>query len=117
FSFKAAWQSISSRLPGTPWAKIVWFSGAIPKHSFCLWLTFHNAHLTLDKLHLFGIVQNTICPFGCGQQETLDHLFFECPFTKAVWSKVLELNNFALLADWNWHGTASWALGRTAGRP
>ncbi|GAV92316.1 zf-RVT domain-containing protein, partial [Cephalotus follicularis] len=115
FTHKSAWESLRLSASTVPWAKVVWFRGAIPKHSFCLWLTFRKAHLTLDKLHGFGVVQQGLCPFGCGQQETLDHLFFACPYTKSVWSKVLELNNCPPPIDWNWETMATWALGHAVG--
>ncbi|GAV60806.1 zf-RVT domain-containing protein [Cephalotus follicularis] len=56
FSLQLAWESFRLSTPTVPWAKIVWYSGAIPKHSFCLWLAFRKTHLTLDKLHGFGVV-------------------------------------------------------------
>ncbi|GAV68499.1 LOW QUALITY PROTEIN: zf-RVT domain-containing protein, partial [Cephalotus follicularis] len=55
------------------------------------------------------------CPFNCGHDEYLNHLFFECSFTKAVWSKVLKLNNCPVPTDWSWESTATWAMGRTKG--
>ncbi|GAV66715.1 zf-RVT domain-containing protein [Cephalotus follicularis] len=64
FSFKAAWEAIRVHHPTAPWAKTVWFPGAIPRHSFCLWLTFHKAHSTLDNLLRLGIVQTSQCPFN-----------------------------------------------------
>ncbi|GAV81033.1 zf-RVT domain-containing protein, partial [Cephalotus follicularis] len=116
FSFKSAWESIRATHSGVPWAKIVWFKGAIPRHAFCLWLSFHNAHLTLDKLQNIGIVQGSRCSLGYGQHESMNHLFFECPFTKSVWSKVLEFNICPIKTTCNWDSTASWTLGRTKGR-
>ncbi|GAV76441.1 zf-RVT domain-containing protein [Cephalotus follicularis] len=115
FSFKLAWESTRLAGPLVPWGKIVWFSGAIPRHAFCLWLTFHKAHFTLDKLHRLGIVQSNLCPFGCGQQESVDHHFFQCPFTKSIWSRVLHLNNCPFPAAWNWENTATWALDHSIG--
>ncbi|GAV65869.1 zf-RVT domain-containing protein [Cephalotus follicularis] len=116
FSFKSAWESIRASHSGVPWAKIVWFKGAIPSHAFCLWLSFHKAHLTKDKLQNIGLIQCSLCSFGCGQQESMNHLFFECPFTKSVWSKVLEFNICPFPTACSWDSTASWALGRTKGR-
>ncbi|GAV78731.1 zf-RVT domain-containing protein, partial [Cephalotus follicularis] len=115
FTFKSTWESIRASHPGVPWAKIVWFKGAIPRHSFCLWLSFHKAHLTLDKLHSRGIVQSSQCSFSYGHHESLNHLFFECSFTKSVWNKVLEFNICLIHTACNWDSTASWALGRTKG--
>ncbi|GAV76618.1 hypothetical protein CFOL_v3_20091, partial [Cephalotus follicularis] len=40
FSFKAAWEAIRVLHSAAPWAKTVWFSGAIPRHSF--WAEFRR---------------------------------------------------------------------------
>ncbi|GAV59169.1 zf-RVT domain-containing protein, partial [Cephalotus follicularis] len=110
FSFKSAWETIRSPAPLAPWLQLVWFRGAIPKHSFCLWLTFHKAHRTLDKLLAFGFVQHSHCPFDCGHQESINHLFFECAFTRDVWSKVLERNDCPFPSSWNWDNLVDWAM-------
>ncbi|GAV75010.1 zf-RVT domain-containing protein, partial [Cephalotus follicularis] len=116
FSFKSAWEAIRAQHSEAPWAKSVWFPGAIPRHSFCMWLTFHKAHSTLDNLQRFGIVQSSRCPFNCGIDESMNHLFFECPFTKTVWSEVLKLNNCPFPSVWSWDSTTYWALGCTKGK-
>ncbi|GAV91144.1 zf-RVT domain-containing protein [Cephalotus follicularis] len=71
FSYKAVWHT----LPKVAWVDIVWFPYFIPKHSFCLWLTFHNAHRTLDNLRTYGVVAANQCMFRCGWLESIDHLF------------------------------------------
>ncbi|GAV82473.1 zf-RVT domain-containing protein [Cephalotus follicularis] len=86
FSCKIAWQSIILSMPKAIWADIVWFPNCIPKHSFCLWLTFHNAHRTTDKLQKFGVVASNPRVFGCGGSKSIDHLFFECSYTTGVWT-------------------------------
>ncbi|GAV59045.1 zf-RVT domain-containing protein, partial [Cephalotus follicularis] len=116
FSFKLAWETIRPSAALVPWAKVVWHSGGIPKHTFCLWLTFLKAYHTLDKLFCFGVEKSSLCPFGCGHHETVDHLFFECTFTKAVWSKVLKLKNCLPPASWNWENTATWAFEHKVGK-
>ncbi|GAV66492.1 LOW QUALITY PROTEIN: zf-RVT domain-containing protein, partial [Cephalotus follicularis] len=83
FSCKEAW-GIRHTFPKAIWADIVWFPDCIPKHSFCLWLTFHNAHRTTDKLWKFGVVASNPCVFGCGGSESIEHLFFECRYTAGV---------------------------------
>ncbi|GAV76509.1 zf-RVT domain-containing protein, partial [Cephalotus follicularis] len=58
---------------------------------------------------------HVLCPFGCGQQESIDHLFFQCPSTKSIWSKVLHLNNCPFPAAWNWENIVTWALDHSIG--
>ncbi|GAV89525.1 LOW QUALITY PROTEIN: zf-RVT domain-containing protein, partial [Cephalotus follicularis] len=84
FSCKAAWQVMRHILLKVAWADIVWFSNCIPKHSFCLWLTFHNAHRTTDKLRSYGVVEANQCMFGYGGLESIDHIFFGCKFTAEI---------------------------------
>ncbi|GAV85966.1 LOW QUALITY PROTEIN: zf-RVT domain-containing protein, partial [Cephalotus follicularis] len=83
FSYKATWQVVHIH-PKVAWADIVWFSDCIPKHSFCLWLTFHNAYRTTDKLRTYGVVAANHYMFGCGGLESIDHLFFACKFTAEI---------------------------------
>ncbi|GAV75791.1 hypothetical protein CFOL_v3_19267, partial [Cephalotus follicularis] len=35
------------------------------------------------------------CAFLCGETETLQHLFFQCPFSSMVWREVLLMCNIA----------------------
>ncbi|GAV92962.1 zf-RVT domain-containing protein, partial [Cephalotus follicularis] len=81
FSIKSAWESIRASAPLVDWAKLVWHSSRIPKHAFCLWMAILNALKTLDKLFLLGIVHDTCCKFNCGGNESVEHLFFACPYT------------------------------------
>ncbi|GAV89880.1 zf-RVT domain-containing protein, partial [Cephalotus follicularis] len=69
-----------------------------------------------DKLSRFGVVQSNLCLFGCGHCETVDHLVFDCAFTKAIWCKVLKLNNYLPPVSWNWENAAEWAVEHTVGK-
>ncbi|GAV81765.1 LOW QUALITY PROTEIN: zf-RVT domain-containing protein, partial [Cephalotus follicularis] len=84
FTISDAWRTITPQSSTVDWWKIVWFPRNIPKHSFCAWLTFREAHRTLDKLVMWGLATSNRCSFGCGHCESIDHLFFECPFTARI---------------------------------
>ncbi|GAV67829.1 LOW QUALITY PROTEIN: zf-RVT domain-containing protein, partial [Cephalotus follicularis] len=84
FSLHEARKAFIPHNPIVQWSNVVWFPRRIPNHSFCLWLTFKGAHRTLDKLHRWGVVQLVLCTFGCGQEESIDHLFFACLFTARI---------------------------------
>ncbi|XP_074297280.1 uncharacterized protein LOC141627984 [Silene latifolia] len=61
-----------------PWMLNEWI---IPKQQFICWLIAHKRLLTQDRLIRMGVIQSNTC-FLCGlQEENLDHLFFECPFS------------------------------------
>lgn len=57
-----------------PWRKLVWFSQAVPRHSFMVWLALRNQLSTGDRMWFWVVMQG--CPL-CGEvNETRDHLFF-----------------------------------------
>ncbi|GAV77633.1 zf-RVT domain-containing protein, partial [Cephalotus follicularis] len=80
FSTKLAWQRIRARSTEVVWHKLVWHSARIPKHAFCLWLTLRRAHRTRDKLLAIGVLHTASCVFNCEEIESLEHIFFQCPF-------------------------------------
>ncbi|GAV80462.1 zf-RVT domain-containing protein [Cephalotus follicularis] len=96
------------------WWKIAWFPSSIPKHSFCVWLTFWEAHRTLDKLVRWGVVSSSNCCFSCGQEESIDHLFFSCPFTARVWNHFLGLCGFRRRSR-GWREESVWCISRLKG--
>ncbi|GAV75138.1 zf-RVT domain-containing protein [Cephalotus follicularis] len=115
YSCKAAWEAIHCRHSKVNWANMVWFSNCIPKHSFCLWLSCHYARWTRDKLHRFGVVGSNRCIFGCGNVETIDHSFFGCRFTGAVWKQTLAKCGFKRIVQ-PWNGEAKWVILRLRGK-
>ncbi|GAV66711.1 zf-RVT domain-containing protein, partial [Cephalotus follicularis] len=115
FSCKEAWQGMRQILPKVAWADIVWFLDCIPKHSFCLWLTFHNAHRTMDKLRSYGLVADNQCLFGCCGLESIDHLFFGCEFTAGVWNLCLRKFGFRRGCR-PWMEGAAWVTDKLRGR-
>ncbi|GAV72857.1 LOW QUALITY PROTEIN: zf-RVT domain-containing protein, partial [Cephalotus follicularis] len=84
FSTKQAWQRIRARSAEVDWHKLVWHSARIPKHAFCLWLALRRAHRTRDKLLAIGVLHTASCVFNCGEVESLEHLFFQCPFSHNI---------------------------------
>ncbi|XP_074313789.1 uncharacterized protein LOC141648982 [Silene latifolia] len=63
----------------------------IPRHGFILWLVAHKRLLTRDRLMRMGVTQTNIC-FLCGTDaESVEHLFFQCDFSKRC---------KALLSEW-----------------
>ncbi|GAV66276.1 zf-RVT domain-containing protein, partial [Cephalotus follicularis] len=93
FSTACAFHGIRQRSLSVDWHNIVWHSRRIPKHAFILWLALRGAHRTKDKLLAFGVVHSVDCAFLCGETETLQHLFFQCPFSAMVWREVLLMCN------------------------
>lgn len=68
------------------WAQIIWKPFIPPKSSFVLWLGQRGRLLTRERLDFLHIDQT--CGF-CGLEiETVRHLFFTCPMSRAIWQPV-----------------------------
>lgn len=87
FSVKSAYACLQGVNPKVKWAKIIWDSRCIPKHSFISWLAFKNKISTRINLAKRGLSIPINCCF-CGANESTDHLFFNCRFSSQVWLNI-----------------------------
>lgn len=86
---------------------LVWFKGAIPKHSFICWLAILNRLSTRDRQQKSSPLIDKLCPF-CGVEESREHLFFDCSFSSQVWKEVV-LKFAKLRGDLlSWSSVVSW---------
>ncbi|XP_074297099.1 uncharacterized protein LOC141627776 [Silene latifolia] len=82
YSIKLGYSWLVEEGPDKEWHQ--WFPNSImvPRHSFILWLVAHQRMLTQDRLRRMGIAHDNVC-FLCGNsEESLEHLFFKCDFSK-----------------------------------
>ncbi|XP_058751794.1 uncharacterized protein LOC131624890 [Vicia villosa] len=91
------WQTYSTRLVykqvmkvhgQAPWYRLFCRNSARPQALFILWTACHGKLATRNRLFWFGMVDYTTCCF-CLQEETMEHLLFECLETKTIWKQVL----------------------------
>lgn len=73
------------------WAKWVWCRLNIPKQSFIAWLVMMGRLNTKAKLHKFGVSADGKCPLCNNADETIEHLFFTCPYSSDCCSEVKQL--------------------------
>ncbi|XP_074289017.1 uncharacterized protein LOC141614161 [Silene latifolia] len=66
------------------WAKLVWNSWSLPKHSFLAWLIFRNALNVREKLFRHGITTMNECCICHDAEETVTHLFQQCEYAKLI---------------------------------
>lgn len=77
--------------------KHVWDPFGLPKINFFCWILMHKRTLTGDNLEKSGISGPQRCPLCCKAQETIDHLFIQCPFSQEVWLQaIMGLNAYIL---------------------
>lgn len=66
------------------WNKI-WNPNALPKVNIFYSLLLHKKILTSKNLRKKGIYGPSRCPLCENHEESISHLFLECPYVKAVW--------------------------------
>lgn len=88
YSVKSAWEVIRTKFPSPIWARTVWQSKVVPRWSFVLWLAVENRLSTRDRLVSWGMNVDTSWFLCSTDAESHSHLFFQCPFSSALWHEV-----------------------------
>ncbi|XP_021721521.1 uncharacterized protein LOC110689100 [Chenopodium quinoa] len=76
-------------MPKVPWKRVTFHNLATPKSVFILWLALWNRLVTKDRLLQWHISCDPKCFLCLNGNESVQHLFFDCDFSRKVWSKVL----------------------------
>ncbi|GJR74108.1 hypothetical protein Tco_0086473 [Tanacetum coccineum] len=102
FSVAKVWEAIRPRGTHVDWFRIIWFSHAIPRHSFNLWLIMRNSLKTQDHMRQWDVGNDVDlnllqCALCESQQDSHTHLFFECPFSVKVWNYMRSLAGMELV--------------------
>jgi hypothetical protein len=64
--------------------KYIWKLKVPPKISISMWFLHRKVILRKENLIKRKWQGNTVCCF-CDKEETIQHLFFECPLAKVIW--------------------------------
>ncbi|XP_058771937.1 uncharacterized protein LOC131645486 [Vicia villosa] len=96
------------------WKNLVYGNNARPRACFMLWLTCHEKLATKDRLHKFGMIDNRDCCF-CAEEESINHLFFECNTMKRIWMNVLNWLQVRRTPH-NWHIERQWLTQQAKGK-
>ncbi|KAL4385159.1 hypothetical protein GQ457_15G001640 [Hibiscus cannabinus] len=78
------WDAIRFRKERVLWHKLIWHAFHIPKHSIVVWMAILNRLPTRDRLSSFGMQVEIGCVLCGRKQETRDHIFFDCVFSRKV---------------------------------
>jgi hypothetical protein len=115
FNCFETWEVLRENMPTVSWWKTVWFSKAIPRHSFILWLAFQDALPTKARMSTWGYGGNVLCPFCYGCIESRDHLFFSCSFSRRIWKILLSA---CLVSDprQEWDDVVEWSSAALKGK-
>ncbi|XP_059636221.1 uncharacterized protein LOC132278453 [Cornus florida] len=107
FSLAQTLKHMNQHLPSPPWTHLVWFKNSIPKHSFTLWVAIQQKLPTLNR-RCTSHINATICTLCNSHLESHDHLFFQCIFTKPLWSFLQTRCGFHIFPN-SWQSLINWA--------
>jgi len=67
-------------------SELIWNKVMSLKVSLFAWKIINNRITTKDNLIRRGVTHsNSLCVGGCGQEETINHLFMDCEFFSGNW--------------------------------
>ncbi|XP_043693164.1 uncharacterized protein LOC122643620 [Telopea speciosissima] len=110
FSIKTAWESIRQQGAAVIWHRLVWFSSTQTRFAFITWLVFHRRLTTKCRLASWGAAIDTTCSLCLEAPETIDHLLFQCSFSKKIWKEIVTLNGFQRGPLSSWQEEIDWMV-------
>lgn len=72
----------------SPMYKVIWKAWAPPRAKFFAWLAIQDRIWTNVRLARRGWPNNGPCALCRREQESIEHLFFQCRYTLRVWAQV-----------------------------
>ena len=108
FGIAATWNHLQRKKSKVPCWRLIWFSAAIPKHSFIGWLAMNGLSTNL-RLIQWGNIGDSLCSYCRMIIETRKHLFFECPFSKRIWQAIMELSLVPSM-PYKWEEVVNWGI-------
>lgn len=87
FSSSVTWERIRVPAAVVVWHKVVWFKEEVPRYSFISWTAYLGRLPTRDRLISWGVQVPPGCVLCSLADESIAHLFFNCPFASATWNR------------------------------
>lgn len=102
FSIQKVYKALMGEVHKTPWAKLMCQTTVPAKYKFVVWMAMHERLATCSYLRRIGIQVDHACCFCSREEETMDHLFFGCEFSRDVWRKVAVMGGvYSDAAQWH----------------
>ncbi|KAL9680174.1 hypothetical protein QQ045_018052 [Rhodiola kirilowii] len=89
FEVKDIYNTIIEHKEVVDWHNLVWNDFNAPRDSMNAWLVVNNKLLTRDRMSNWGYRGDKSCVLCESADESRDHLYFECSFTRDVWERVM----------------------------
>ncbi|GJU74027.1 RNA-directed DNA polymerase, eukaryota, reverse transcriptase zinc-binding domain protein [Tanacetum coccineum] len=101
FKISYVWEDMNFNETKVDWHPLVWFAQSILRHAFVTWLAIQKRLMTQDKLLIWRPNEDLKCALCKKCNDSHNHLFFTCDFSKGVWNELLKLLNVRLSECWD----------------
>ncbi|XP_019258261.1 PREDICTED: uncharacterized protein LOC109236524 [Nicotiana attenuata] len=98
------------------WKALVFQNAARPKAQFIMWLLIQDRLMTCDRLINWKINVEPECVMCKQENETRDHLFWQCPYATQVWNKMCRWLGKQHLGNGNWQQFLQWTIRQAKGK-
>lgn len=89
FTTRRAWNSLRETSEKVYWKYLVWHYPTVLKCSFTGWVTIQGKLPTMDRVKKWGIQWPNRCVQCLHHLESIDHLFFNCEFSFAIYRQYM----------------------------
>ncbi|KAL9667251.1 hypothetical protein QQ045_001602 [Rhodiola kirilowii] len=72
------------------WYNLVWNDYNAPRDSMNAWMAVQNKLMTRDTMGKWGCLGDKACVLCEAMDESRDHIYFDCSFSRVVWLKVMQ---------------------------
>nr|GEV16136.1 RNA-directed DNA polymerase, eukaryota, reverse transcriptase zinc-binding domain protein [Tanacetum cinerariifolium] len=101
FKISNVWMDMNWNETKVEWHTLVWFAQSIPRHAFVTWLAIQKRLMTQDKLMIWIPNEDLKCALGSKCNDSHNHMFFTCEFSKEVWRELFTLLNVRSSDCWD----------------
>ncbi|XP_060185254.1 uncharacterized protein LOC132614743 [Lycium barbarum] len=104
------------QLDKIPWKCVMLKNEATAKAKYTMWLHFYGKMLTSDRLLKWGVAADPVCVLCKWHNETRNHIFAECDFTRGVWVRLLAWMQRSTYKASTWSQYMQWATTNAKGK-
>jgi len=90
---RQAYKQMLGSFSKVEWRNLICCNSARPKAIFTLWLQAQNKLLTKDRMLKWKMQVEPVCVMCNQEEETRDHLFYDCIFARMLWRRLLQWIN------------------------
>ncbi|GKB99496.1 RNA-directed DNA polymerase, eukaryota, reverse transcriptase zinc-binding domain protein [Tanacetum coccineum] len=101
FGTRIVWKDWSYYGAKMEWYPVIWYNMSIPKHTFVVWMALQNKLMTQENIAKWKDDDGMKCSLCQCCMDSIEHLFFMCPYTNAVWGEIQKMLNVQLSYVWH----------------